>query len=126
MEVVLDEEDWRMNPDAYGELICCKLKKLGLLDVNSEGFYTDTFRGGWISADNRLPSKEDTYLVAWVEQHHVCPYPHYYGLAHWHEDKQEWGALTWLSCACIAKDIDILAWMPLPDFYWEGVKNETY
>ena len=32
-ETVLDEEDWNLNADAYGEIICRKLKKLGYLEL---------------------------------------------------------------------------------------------
>lgn len=32
-ETVLDEEDWNLNAEAYGEIICRKLKKLGYLEV---------------------------------------------------------------------------------------------
>lgn len=35
---VCDEEDWRWNSDAYGEIICRKLKKLGILEVRN-GYY---------------------------------------------------------------------------------------
>lgn len=38
LEKVLDEEDWDMNYQAYGEIICRKLKKLGVVTVK-DGYY---------------------------------------------------------------------------------------
>lgn len=38
LEEVMDEENWQMNAVANGEIICRKLKKLGLLEVK-DGYY---------------------------------------------------------------------------------------
>lgn len=38
MDEVMDEENWQMNAVANGEIICRKLKKLGLLEVK-DGYY---------------------------------------------------------------------------------------
>jgi len=48
MDEVMDEENWQMNAVANGEIICRKLKKLGLLDV-VDGYYVETQKTGeWI------------------------------------------------------------------------------
>ncbi len=41
MDEVMDEENWQMNAVANGEIICRKLKKLGVLDV-VDGYYVKT------------------------------------------------------------------------------------
>jgi len=38
-EAVLDDEDWELNAVAYGEIICRKLVKLGVLEVTEEPSY---------------------------------------------------------------------------------------
>ena len=60
LEAAMDEEDWRENADAYGEIICRKLKKLGLLDTK-DGYYIrtplaydDRPSGEWIVKDDDL------------------------------------------------------------------------
>lgn len=40
-EEAMDEESWRENADANGEIICRKLKKLGVLDTK-DGYYIRT------------------------------------------------------------------------------------
>ena len=48
MDEVMDEESWQMNAVANGEIICRKLKKLGLLDV-VDGYYVETQKTGeWV------------------------------------------------------------------------------
>ena len=58
------------------------------------------------------PTESDTYIVAWVFQHKECPYPHFYAVADWDAEEKEWESIN-------DEPIDILAWMPLPDFYKE-------
>ena len=41
LEEVIDEENWEINAEAYGEVIARKLKKLGLLDTKN-GYYIRT------------------------------------------------------------------------------------
>lgn len=41
LEETMDEESWRENADANGEIICRKLKKLGVLDTK-DGYYIRT------------------------------------------------------------------------------------
>ena len=38
-DAVMDEEDWELNAVAYGEIICRKLVKLGVLEVTEEPSY---------------------------------------------------------------------------------------
>lgn len=45
MDEVMDEENWQLNAVANGEIICRKLKKLGLLDV-VDGYYVETQETG--------------------------------------------------------------------------------
>ena len=45
MDEVMDEENWQLNAVANGEIICRKLKKLGLLDVK-DGYYVETQKTG--------------------------------------------------------------------------------
>lgn len=39
LEKVMDEEMWELNAVAYGEIICRKLEKLGVLEVTEEPSY---------------------------------------------------------------------------------------
>jgi len=58
MDEVMDEENWQLNAVANGEIICRKLKKLGLLDV-VDGYYVETQKTGeWV--------EEDEYGDLWV------------------------------------------------------------
>lgn len=64
MDKVLDEEDWDLNSGAYGELICRRLEKLGLLEVK-DGYYTTFYYTDWTPVSEQLPDEEDynEYLV---------------------------------------------------------------
>ena len=51
MDEVMDEENWQLNAVANGEIICRKLKKLGMLDV-VDGYYVETQKTGkWIEVE---------------------------------------------------------------------------
>ena len=50
MDEVMDEENWQMNAVANGEIICRKLKKLGMLDV-VDGYYIKTQETGDMRGD---------------------------------------------------------------------------
>lgn len=64
MDEVMDEENWQMNAVANGEIICRKLKKLGLLDV-VDGYYVETQKTGkWIKATGMMPPE--------FHGHHCC------------------------------------------------------
>ena len=64
VDEVLDEENWELNAVANGEIICRKLKKLGLLE-SKDGYYRDISRPteeeaiellretGWLDAHDR-------------------------------------------------------------------------
>ena len=58
LEATMDEEDWRESADANGQVICRKLKKLGVLDTK-DGYYIRTP----LAYDDR-PSGE------WVQEEH--------------------------------------------------------
>lgn len=79
--------------------------------------------GGWVSADDELPNENETYIVAWVEKHHDCPYPHYYGMLTWNTELNDWLDFDKLKPLHKDDEIKILAWMPLPHAY-EGVYDE--
>lgn len=55
LEEVMDEEMWELNAVGNGEIICRKLKNLGLLEVK-DGYYirpsADAVHGEWIDIDN--------------------------------------------------------------------------
>ena len=59
MDEVMDEENWQLNAVANGEIICRKLKKLGLLDV-VDGYYVETQKTGeWIHDGYDFPHGND-------------------------------------------------------------------
>lgn len=62
MDEVLDEENWQWNAVANGEIICRKLKKLGLIDV-VDGYYVETQETGWIPVSEMLPKEDGVYLA---------------------------------------------------------------
>ena len=49
---VMDEKDWEMNAEAYGEVICRKLKKLGAV-FSVGGYYhsAEKVHGEWVGLD---------------------------------------------------------------------------
>ena len=68
VEVVLDDEDWELNAVAYGEIICRKLEKLGVLETTEEPSYyirpsADRPQGVWINREY-CQVDEDAYEVA--------------------------------------------------------------
>ena len=70
-EVVLNDEDWELNAVAYGEIICRKLVKLGVLEVTEEPSYyirpsADAVQG-WIPCSERLPLVGGEFLVTLVD-----------------------------------------------------------
>ena len=74
MGEVMDEENWQLNAVANGEIICRKLKKLGLLDVVG-GYYVETQKTGkWIRNDNGTYSC--CVCQSWIpeEQHGYARY----------------------------------------------------
>lgn len=72
MDEVVDEENWQMNAVANGEIICRKLKKLGMLDV-VDGYYIKTQEtGGW----TLMPMLPDNhrYKCSICNRHHRARY----------------------------------------------------
>lgn len=70
----------------------------------------------WISVDERLPEEDDVYLVAWLTNRTMCPYPHYYAMLTWDTDMEDWLDKQILPVEA-GEQPEFLAWMPLPDFY---------
>ena len=106
MDEVMDEENWQMNAVAYGEIICRKLKKLGLLDV-VDGYYVETQKtGAWIPVGERLPSESGWYFVTVQGMERVSDMVWYYHESH------EWNG--------VSETQKVLAWMPLPEQYKGG------
>lgn len=74
----------------------------------------------WIDVYDNLPEDEDIVIVAWrfnkEDENHKNVYPHFYGLGSYFDMTQRW---------CFSEEhiednkdnIEVLAWMPLPDFY---------
>ena len=67
LEETMDEESWRENADANGEIICRKLKKLGVLDTK-DGYYIrtplayeDRPSGEWLDYDGKPMEKYAQY-----------------------------------------------------------------
>ena len=106
MDEVMDEENWQMNAVAYGEIICRKLKKLGLLDV-VDGYYVETQKtGAWIPVGERLPSESGWYFVTVQGVECVSDMVWYYHESH------EWNG--------VSETQKVIAWMPLPEPYKGG------
>lgn len=128
MDEVMDEENWQLNAVANGEIICRKLKKLGLLDIK-DGYYVETQKTGkWIPIKWHEITEEEReregYPKDWVV-HIDCDMPC---------DEQEIlvqtkkGYIGWDVCyedGEFSLDSgwdwieDIVAWMPLPEPYRE-------
>lgn len=88
-------------------------------------------KGGWIPCSERLPETNDAVNITWVNRK---PEPYYKDIkdkpftATGHYHKGKW---YWYSCVCkdyldeyenscadeVDKDIDIVAWQPLPAPY---------
>ena len=122
MDEVMDEENWQLNAVANGEIICRKLKKLGLLDV-VDGYYVETQKTGeWIPCSERLPEPNrhdelnvDVYYLAQTEFGDMI-------VASYNESHE--GTKWWeLIYSYRIFDDEIVAWMPLPEKYKRG-ENE--
>lgn len=75
-------------------------------------------RTEWVPVKDMLPEDGEMCITAWVHQHRSCPYPHYYGLAIWDATEEKWDIEE-----TAKEDIDVLAWMPLPEPYKEDDKE---
>lgn len=101
MDEVLDEENWEMNAVANGEIICRKLKKLGLIDVK-DGYYVETQETGWIPVSEGLPEDNKEVLIS-------CEW----GVDLGQHDSEGWRS-EWINHY---DDDDVLAWQPCPKPY---------
>jgi hypothetical protein len=102
------------------------LRKVPLKAIEAllaEGEMYDVELPCWVSVEDSKPNEDNTYLVAWVEKHHNCPYPHYYGMLTWDTEMNDWLDFDKLKPLHKDDEIKILAWMPLPLAY-EGVDDE--
>ncbi len=80
MGEVMDEENWQLNAVANGEIICRKLKKLGLLDV-VDGYYVEMQKTGeWIEHEDpygffdTIPvCSECGHTTKMRERYNYCP-----------------------------------------------------
>lgn len=75
----------------------------------------------WIPCSEK-PEKEGAYLVAWLPAYKdekgeifaiPCRYPHYFILANYYEDEEEWH----FDLPFGYDEAILLAWMPLPEPY---------
>lgn len=71
----------------------------------------------WTPMNEESPKKYDTYLVAWRVKGIKCPYPHFYELLTWDDELNDWEDISKLPCD--EKEVEILAWRLLPDFFKE-------
>ena len=113
---VLDETIWEYNSVAYGEIICRKLEKLGVLEVTEEPSYyirpSADAEQGWISCSERLPSESGDYLCTIpLDADETYTEVLTFHKGRFYEDDAEWGATF---------HDDVLAWMPLPKPYKGG------
>ena len=78
--------------------------------------------GEWIPVSERSPEEEGTYLVAWLPAYKdekgetfalPCQYPHFYMLADYYEDEEEWN----FNLPSGYDEAILLAWMSLPEPY---------
>lgn len=121
---VLDETIWEYNSVAYGEIICRKLEKLGILEVTEEPSYyirpsADAVQG-WRTGK---PTKQGEYTVTVKSMRGGMVESLYYGKPImpnrkvkgkcWYRSDDEWGDVVY-------DDTDILAWQPLPTPYKGG------
>ena len=72
MDEVVDEENWQMNAVSNGEIICRKLKKLGMLDV-VDGYYIKTQETGEWTLMPMLPDNH-RYKCSICNRHHRARY----------------------------------------------------
>jgi hypothetical protein len=103
------------------------LKKVPLEAVEAllaEGEMYDVELPHWVSVEDSQPNDGETYIVAWVEKHHDCPYPHYYGMLTWDTTLHDWQDFEELKPVHKDDEIEIMAWMPLPHAYG-GAYDET-
>lgn len=103
------------------------LKKVPLKAVEvllAEGEMYDAELPHWVSVEDSQPNEDETYLVAWVEKHHDCPYTHYYGMLTWNTELHDWLDFDKLKPLHKGDEIEILAWMSLPEPY-KGADDET-
>lgn len=125
-EEVMDEEMWELNAVAYGEIICRKLVKLGVLEATEEPSYyiRPSAEAEWIPFKKRpLTDEEKQEYPDWTYIFD-CPLP---------DDEEEIllsnGKYVWTDTfindgECYldgGDDIDDgMAWMPLPKPYKGG------
>lgn len=107
MDEVMDEENWTLNAVDNGEIICRKLKKLGLLDV-VDGYYVETQETGWIPVSERLPKECDGRVLVSKEDGQVTTGLH-----------SEFSNVWYIGDMCGVGGCKVIAWMPLPEPYRE-------
>lgn len=88
--------------------------KAGYKDAYEKGFNAgrEAGEGEWNTMECP-PDKEDMYLVAWVPQDRPCVYKHYYELL-------QWNGSGWDDAIDRkGKEMHVIAWCKLPEFYKE-------
>ena len=120
IDAVTNEHKWQSYQDVYGEIICRKLKELGLIK-EVDGYYTGFEKGKeqkWIPVSERLPEKDGWYLCA-VGSSYMPIRTMCYAPNEWRKDDQN----TWKDTyGYYVFNWFVVAWMPLPKPY-EGDKQ---
>ena len=107
---VLDETIWEYNSVAYGEIICRKLEKLGVLEVTEEPSYyirpSAEAVQGWIPCSERLPNEGQGVIVTVDDNvYEIKVGSCIYSSGRFHS---------------LYNDLTVTAWMPLPKPYKGG------
>ena len=85
MDEVIDEENWELNAVANGEVICRKLKKLGLLDVE-DGYYVETQQ--WIPCSEKPDTDRNVFIARGTPEFMtVCVGFYCYDNDRWYKDR---------------------------------------
>ena len=93
----------------------------------------------WIPCSERLPEEIDAVNITWVNRNPPTYYEHikdkeFNGTAHYFHGKWYWYSSTTLDYLKeygesewdkMDEDIDVIAWMPLPEPYKEQMKGEA-
>lgn len=106
----------------YGRSNCRYDNKIHCEDCHYHGVYFDAIKEltPFISCNDELPSDDDCYLVIWIPRHKdgtKMEHGFYYGICWFDIEEQKFDRNDIMDKYYTSRDIDFLAWMPLP--YYE-------
>ena len=140
VEKLIERLEEERHPEILGGWPSIRIERaIKIINQLAEEYTQDSTKNnqGWILCSERLPENYETVNITWINKKPVPYYEHikdkpFMGTAIFH-----YGKWYWYSCVCedylrecgdstcdrMDKDIEVIAWQPLPEPYKEPQKE---